>query len=57
MKRMKTGLTGAVLLGLLNSCALSSDRVAGSPIIASPVIDANFPDPAVIKAPDGYYYA
>jgi arabinan endo-1,5-alpha-L-arabinosidase len=24
--------------------------------ISNPVIDANFPDPAAIKAPDGYYY-
>lgn len=56
MKRIKTGLTVAVLWGLLNSCAVSSDRVAGLPVIANPVLDANFPDPAVIKAPDGYYY-
>jgi arabinan endo-1,5-alpha-L-arabinosidase len=25
--------------------------------IVNPVIDANFPDPAALKAPDGYYYA
>jgi arabinan endo-1,5-alpha-L-arabinosidase len=24
---------------------------------ANPVIDADFPDPAVLKAPDGFYYA
>src|SRR4051794_8675540 len=23
----------------------------------NPVLDADFPDPAVLKAPDGYYYA
>jgi beta-xylosidase len=23
----------------------------------NPILDADFPDPAVIEAPDGYYYA
>ena len=30
---------------------------ATQPAYANPVIDADFPDPAVLKAPDGYYYA
>ena len=36
------------------SCAsLPAPRTAA---IVNPVIDANFPDPAALKAPDGYYY-
>jgi len=36
----------------LSGCATAPER----PTISNPVIDANFPDPAVLKAPDGYYY-
>src|SRR6476646_7519435 len=31
--------------------------VAAPLVYTNPVIDADFPDPAVILAPDGYYYA
>lgn len=37
----------------LGGCATAPGR----PTISNPVIDENFPDPAVLKAPDGYYYA
>jgi len=37
----------------LAGCATPS---AGTATFANPVIDADFPDPAVLKAPDGYYY-
>ncbi len=30
---------------------------AGSTTYANPVIDADFPDPAILLAPDGFYYA
>lgn len=41
----------------LSSCAtpLLRSPVAGT--YANPVIDADFPDPAVLRAPDGFYYA
>ena len=32
-------------------------RPAGSATFTNPVLDADFPDPAIILAPDGYYYA
>jgi arabinan endo-1,5-alpha-L-arabinosidase len=48
-----------------DSAGAAPDRAAGSPpAVASgsgayinPVLDEDFPDPAVIRAPDGYYYA
>jgi arabinan endo-1,5-alpha-L-arabinosidase len=33
------------------------DFAATSQVHANPVLDADFPDPAVLKAPDGFYYA
>ncbi len=38
----------------LSSCATSSHPSA---TYTNPVLDADFPDPAVLKAPDGFYYA
>jgi arabinan endo-1,5-alpha-L-arabinosidase len=38
------------------SCAASDDGLPQRPYI-NPVLDEDFPDPAVILAPDGYYYA
>lgn len=43
------------LLLFLGSCATST-APENPAAIANPVIDANFPDPAAIKAADGYYY-
>jgi arabinan endo-1,5-alpha-L-arabinosidase len=38
--------------------ALSLGGAADSPArYANPVLDENFPDPAVLRAPDGFYYA
>ena len=41
----------------LSSCAtpLALSTAAGT--YANPVLDADFPDPVVMKAPDGFYYA
>jgi arabinan endo-1,5-alpha-L-arabinosidase len=47
-------LAAAALLGL-GSCATPVARPAASYV--NPVIDADFPDPAVLKAADGLYYA
>ncbi|MGX7952896.1 glycoside hydrolase family 43 protein [Tsuneonella sp. HG249] len=44
---------GLLLAALLAACATASTEPSG-PIVA---LDMNFPDPAVIRAPDGYYYA
>src|SRR5215210_226169 len=46
----------ALALFALESCATP---FAGGPpgVYSNPVLDADFPDPAVIRAPDGFYYA
>ncbi|WP_310469169.1 glycoside hydrolase family 43 protein [Sphingomonas sp.] len=44
-----------VLAALLTGCAPLTAPLPLAP--AAPVLDADFPDPAVIKAPDGFYYA
>lgn len=41
----------------LQSCAASASRAPQATAYVNPVIDADFPDPAVLRAPDGYYYA
>lgn len=46
---------------LIAVASLSACRTAAVPIVetsySNPVLDADFPDPAVIKAGDGFYYA
>ena len=48
------GAAAAALLAL-SSCAAPQQLAASS--YSNPVVAADFPDPAVLKAPDGYYYA
>ena len=45
---------GAALLAL-SSCAAPQQLATSA--YSNPVLDADFPDPAVLKAPDGFYYA
>jgi arabinan endo-1,5-alpha-L-arabinosidase len=45
----------AAALLALGSCAAPQQLATSG--YSNPVIDADFPDPAVLKAPDGYYYA
>ena len=54
MKISNTYVYAALLM--LTGCATAS--LDNNKIIAvqNPVIDSNFPDPAAIKAADGYYY-
>ena len=40
----------------LSSCATPFGRGPAA-VYANPVLDTDFPDPAVIRAPDGFYYA
>lgn len=49
------GLAGILLL-VLSSCAAPDLRSASAAEIGNPVIDSDFPDPAVLRAADGYYY-
>lgn len=48
------GVAVAAFLSLSSCAAPQQVAPAG---YANPVLDADFPDPAVLKAPDGYYYA
>ena len=41
----------------LSSCATPLARSPVAANYANPVLDSDFPDPAVLKAPDGFYYA
>src|SRR5206468_6080049 len=53
-------LIAAVAVLGLGSCAAPLARtpaVATTATYTNPVIDADFPDPTVIRAPDGLYYA
>jgi arabinan endo-1,5-alpha-L-arabinosidase len=50
----------AILFCSLALLTLSGSAVGRSPALATytnPVLDADFPDPTVIRAPDGFYYA
>jgi len=56
-------LAGALLAGALLACAPRAPEPAAvahvgtPPTYANPVLDADFPDPTVIRASDGWYYA
>src|ERR1700756_1097491 len=39
-----------------DDCAAASDDVLPQGTYINPVLDEDFPDPAMILAPDGYYY-
>ncbi len=54
MKTIK--VTATAILVMLCGCASVAQPAPATPVIQNPVIDANFPDPAVLKASDGYYY-
>jgi arabinan endo-1,5-alpha-L-arabinosidase len=48
----------ALLLLLALTVSSCAPAPRGAPAtFANPVLDADFPDPAVLKAPDGFYYA
>ncbi|HVU30782.1 MAG TPA: glycoside hydrolase family 43 protein [Sphingomicrobium sp.] len=46
-----------VFLFLAGGCAAPSARPAANAQYVNPVLDSDFPDPSVIHAPDGFYYA
>ncbi len=56
---MRTTLPAVLMIALVGcsvaGCATSSEPATAA--IANPVLDANFPDPTLIKARDGFYYA
>jgi arabinan endo-1,5-alpha-L-arabinosidase len=48
---------GAALAAFLALASCAAPHQLATSVYSNPVIDADFPDPAVIKAPDGFYYA
>ncbi len=52
---MRSVLLSLTALLALGGCATPAARSGAS--YANPVLDADFPDPAVSKAPDGFFYA
>ena len=47
----------ALLLLAFLAVSASAAKAPPARTFANPVLDADFPDPAVLKAPDGFYYA
>lgn len=56
MKHFTLSWIAAAALAL-SGCATPLGQSSGQTTFANPVLDSDFPDPAVIKAPDGFYYA
>jgi arabinan endo-1,5-alpha-L-arabinosidase len=54
----RTILLGATLaLAALTGCATTEGAPQSAGAYANPVLDTDFPDPAVLRASDGFYYA
>ncbi len=54
----RTWLNLAAIAALaLSSCATPLGRAPVAATYSNPVLNADFPDPAVVRAPDGFYYA
>lgn len=52
------GLQLIVLTGVLGGCALPQGPFSAAPqTYVNPVLERDFPDPAVLRAPDGWFYA
>jgi len=56
MNRLGTLIAIGAALGLA-SCATPAGEGSAVATYQNPVLDSDFPDPAVLRAPDGYYYA
>ena len=52
-----TGRRALLLVAALAACAPSARAPAAGATYANPVLDADFPDPTVIRAADGTFYA
>lgn len=53
---MKAILLMSLAAALISGCASTRDKASPQMIATNPIVDANCPDPAIIHAPDGYYY-
>src|SRR5689334_695544 len=54
---MTTALNSADLSPEFDGAAVPATTGSASALYTNPVLDMDFPDPAVILAPDGFYYA
>ena len=54
---MNRALMALATLALLAGCATAPPPAPQAALAAAPVFDFDFPDPAVIRAPDGHYFA
>lgn len=46
-----------IALAALCGCATGGSGGGAAAVFSNPVLDSDFPDPAVLKAPDGFYYS
>ena len=53
----RSWIAGLLLLAASGCVAPAARTIAPPQSYANPVLDADFPDPSVIRAPDGFYYA
>jgi len=53
---MRSWIAGLLLIAA-SGCAAPVAHPVAPATYANPVLDADFPDPSVIRAPDGFYYA
>jgi arabinan endo-1,5-alpha-L-arabinosidase len=54
---MRHSFVIAAAVASLNGCTAPQATLATRATYTNPVLDADFPDPAVLKASDGFYYA
>jgi arabinan endo-1,5-alpha-L-arabinosidase len=54
---MRIAFAALALVAALSACAPRTAAPATPASFANPVLDQDFPDPAVLRATDGYYYA
>ena len=55
--KLKLVVLGLTLLALWPAVANEAQAARRPSIYANPVINADFPDPDVLRGPDGYFYA
>jgi arabinan endo-1,5-alpha-L-arabinosidase len=54
---MRSTLTGLLIGAALAGCAANGPASRTAATYSNPVFDSDFPDPAVLEASDGFYYA
>jgi arabinan endo-1,5-alpha-L-arabinosidase len=53
---MRNAFLLAFAVATLTGCAATRPEARSAATYSNPVLDTDFPDPAVLKAPDGFYY-